>query len=62
VRGKGLILFLFAAAAAGLIYVGLAKRGAAPPPAPGAPATSATPAAPPAGPRTAITVVFGTEK
>jgi hypothetical protein len=61
VSSKGLILVLFLAAAAVLVYLKLGAKNA---PAPGAtPATSpAGGAAAPTAPATKITVVFGTEK
>jgi hypothetical protein len=59
---KGLILFLFLAAAAVLVYLKLSRHDA-PPGVSLAPASPApTPGAAPGAPATKITVVFGTEK
>jgi hypothetical protein len=57
-KSKALILLLFAAAVAVIVYARSARKGAeTAPPAAGAPTSG-----PPAGPRTKITVSYGTEK
>jgi hypothetical protein len=63
VKSKLIILLVFGAAAAGVIYVATQKK---PAPGSGSPATAgnapAAPAPSPPGPHTSLTVAFGTEK
>src|SRR5215831_4413268 len=62
-KSKVIILLVFAAVGAVLVWRGLRPGGPSPAPSPPGPGSATGPAPPaPAGPRTQLSVVFGTEK